>query len=105
MKRAVAEYVAIYDTCQCVKAEHQRLAGLLQPLKIPEWKWEEITMDFIVGLPRSQQGYNSIWIVSGSPDEGRSLHSGEHYLLWCSTRRVVYFSDSVSAWCAEEDHI
>ena len=42
---------------------------------------------------------------SGSPDEGRSLHSGEHYLLLCSTRRVVYFPDSVSAWCAEEDHI
>jgi hypothetical protein len=51
MKRSVAEYVAIYDTCQRVKSEHQRPAGLLQPLKIPEWKWEEITMDFIVGLP------------------------------------------------------
>ncbi|WVZ80782.1 LOW QUALITY PROTEIN: hypothetical protein U9M48_028233 [Paspalum notatum var. saurae] len=61
MKRAVAEYVAICDTCQHVKAEHQRPAGLLQPLKVPEWKWEEITMDFIVGLPRTQKGYNSIW--------------------------------------------
>ncbi|WVZ96995.1 hypothetical protein U9M48_042566 [Paspalum notatum var. saurae] len=56
MKRAVAEYVAICDTCQRVKAEHQRPAGLLQPLKVPEWKWEEITMDFIVGLPRTQKG-------------------------------------------------
>ncbi|WVZ63370.1 hypothetical protein U9M48_013007 [Paspalum notatum var. saurae] len=37
--------------------------GLLQPLKIPEWKWEEISMDFIVGLPRTQKGYNSIWVV------------------------------------------
>ncbi|WVZ80271.1 hypothetical protein U9M48_027762 [Paspalum notatum var. saurae] len=63
MKRAVAEYVAICDTCQRVKAEHQRPAGLLQPLKVPEWKWEEITMDFIVGLPRTQRGYNSIWVV------------------------------------------
>jgi hypothetical protein len=35
----------------------------LQPLKIPEWKWEEITMDFIAGLPRTQKGYNSIWVV------------------------------------------
>ena len=52
MKRAVAEYVAVCDTCQRVKAEHQRPAGLLQPLKVPEWKWEDITMDFIVGLPR-----------------------------------------------------
>ncbi|WVZ89088.1 LOW QUALITY PROTEIN: hypothetical protein U9M48_035542 [Paspalum notatum var. saurae] len=56
MKRAVAEYVAICDTCQCVKAEHQRPAGLLQPLKMPEWKWKEITMDFIVGLPHTQKG-------------------------------------------------
>ncbi|WVZ89245.1 hypothetical protein U9M48_035671 [Paspalum notatum var. saurae] len=63
MKRAVAEYVAICDTCQRVKAEHQRPAGLLQPLKVPEWKWKEITMDFIVGLPRTQKGYNSIWVV------------------------------------------
>ncbi|WVZ75945.1 hypothetical protein U9M48_023957 [Paspalum notatum var. saurae] len=63
MKRAVAEYVAICDTCQRVKAEHQRPAGLLQPLKVPEWKWEEITIDFIVGLPRTQKGYNSIWVV------------------------------------------
>jgi hypothetical protein len=59
----LAEYVAIYDTYQRVKAEHQRPAGLLQPLKIPEWKWEEITMDCIVGLPRTQKGYNSIWVV------------------------------------------
>ncbi|WVZ89243.1 hypothetical protein U9M48_035669 [Paspalum notatum var. saurae] len=63
MKRAVAKYVAIRDTCQRVKAEHQRPAGLLQPLKVLEWKWEEITMDFIVGLPRTQKGYNSIWVV------------------------------------------
>jgi hypothetical protein len=51
------------DTCQRVKAEHQRPAGLLQPLKIPEWKWEEIRMDFIVGLPCTQAGYHSIWVI------------------------------------------
>jgi len=42
MKRDVAEYVALCDVCQKVKAEHQRPAGLLQPLRIPEWKWDEI---------------------------------------------------------------
>jgi hypothetical protein len=51
MKRDVTEYVALCDTCQRVIAEHQRPAGLLQPLQVPEWKWEEIAMDFIVGLP------------------------------------------------------
>ncbi|WVZ75640.1 LOW QUALITY PROTEIN: hypothetical protein U9M48_023677 [Paspalum notatum var. saurae] len=55
MKRAVAEYR--------VKAEHQRPACLLQPLKVPEWKWKEITMDFVVGLPCTQKGHNSIWVV------------------------------------------
>jgi hypothetical protein len=54
MKRDVLEYVALWDTCQRVKLEHQRPAELLQPLKIPEWKWEEIRMVFIVGLPRTQ---------------------------------------------------
>jgi hypothetical protein len=63
MKRDVAEYVAQCDTYQRVKAEHQRPAGLLQPLNIPEWKWEEIGMDFIVGLPRTQAGYDSIWVI------------------------------------------
>jgi hypothetical protein len=63
MKRDVAEYVALCDTCQQVKAEHQRPAGLLQPLQVPECKWEEIAMNFIVGLPRTQSGYDSIWVI------------------------------------------
>jgi hypothetical protein len=63
MKGAIAEYVALCDNCQRVKAERQRPAGLLQPLKIPHWKWEEISMDFIVGLPTTQSGYDSIWVI------------------------------------------
>ena len=63
MKRDVAAHVAICDVYQRVKAEHQRPAGLLQPLQIPVWKWDEISMDFIVGLPRTQAGYDSIWVI------------------------------------------
>jgi hypothetical protein len=63
MKREIAEYVVICDSCQRIKAEHQRLAGLLQPLQIPQWKWDEIGMDFIVGLPHTRAGYDSIWVV------------------------------------------
>ena len=63
MKREIAEYVARCDSCQRIKAEHQRPAGLLQPLQIPLWKWDEIGMDFIVGLPRTRAGYYSIWVV------------------------------------------
>jgi hypothetical protein len=47
MKREVAHYVAECDTCQRVKAEHLKPAGTLQPLPIPSWKWEDISMDFI----------------------------------------------------------
>jgi hypothetical protein len=63
LKRDVATHVALCDVCQRVKAEHQRPAGLLQPLKVPEWKWEEISMDFIVGLPHTRDGYDSIWVI------------------------------------------
>jgi hypothetical protein len=63
MKKDVAAHVALCDVCQRVKAEHQRPAGLLQPLQVPEWKWKEIGMDFIVGLPRTQDGYDSIWVI------------------------------------------
>jgi hypothetical protein len=62
-KRDVAAHVAMCDVCQRVKPEHQRPAGLLYPLKIPEWKWEEIGMDFITGLPHTPKGYDSIWVI------------------------------------------
>jgi hypothetical protein len=63
MKRVIAEYVALCDNCQRVEAEHQRHAELFQSLKISEWNREEISMDFIVGLPSMQSGYNSIRVI------------------------------------------
>jgi hypothetical protein len=63
MKRDVAKYIALCDNCQRVKAERQRPARLLQPLKIPQWKWKEISMDLIVGLTTMQSGYDSIWVI------------------------------------------
>lgn len=63
MKRDVAQFVARCLTCQQVKAEHQRPAGLLQPLPVAEWKWEHITMDFVTGLPRSQRGHDAVWVI------------------------------------------
>jgi hypothetical protein len=63
LKRDVVEYVALCDTCQRVKAEYQRPTRLLQPMYIPEWKWEEVGMDFIVGLPCTQRGFDSIRVI------------------------------------------
>jgi hypothetical protein len=63
LKRDMAAHVVMCDVCQRVKAEHQRPTGLLLPLKIPEWKWEDIGMDFITGLPRISKGYDSIWVI------------------------------------------
>ena len=63
MKREVAEFVSRCLICQQVKAEHQRPAGLLQSLPIPEWKCENISMDFIVGLPRTARNSDAIWVV------------------------------------------
>ncbi|KAK2395499.1 hypothetical protein QL285_057235 [Trifolium repens] len=63
MKKDVAEYVASCLTCQKVKIEHQRPAGMLQSLDIPEWKWDSISMDFITGLPKTRRKHDSIWVI------------------------------------------
>jgi hypothetical protein len=60
MKIEIARYVARCDTCRCAKAIHMKTVGPLQSLPIPTWKWDDISMDFIVGLPRTAKGYDSI---------------------------------------------
>ena len=63
MKRDVSEFVTKCLVCQRVKAEHQVPSGLLQPIRIPEWKWDRITMDFVVGLPLTGRRHDSVWVV------------------------------------------
>jgi predicted DNA-binding protein (UPF0278 family) len=57
IKREIAEFMSNYGICQQVKIEHQRPAGELQSLSILEWKWEDISMDFLTGLPRGMMSY------------------------------------------------
>ncbi|GJV72364.1 putative reverse transcriptase domain-containing protein [Tanacetum coccineum] len=63
MKKDIAEYVSKCLTCLKVKAEHQRPSGLLQQPKIPVWKYEGITMDFVTKLPRTSSGHDTIWVI------------------------------------------
>jgi hypothetical protein len=60
MKKEIAAYVARCDTRCRVKALHMRPAGLLQPLSVPDWKWDNISMDFIIGLPTTSEENDSI---------------------------------------------
>ncbi|GJU78896.1 putative reverse transcriptase domain-containing protein [Tanacetum coccineum] len=79
MKADIATYVSKCLTCARVKAEHQRPSGLLVQPEIPEWKWDNITMDFITKLPRSSQGFDTIW------DSGKTRDTCLDYLRsWIS---------------------
>jgi hypothetical protein len=82
MKRKIAKYVSECDTYRRIKANHLRPARNLQPLSIPEWKWENICMDFIVGLPRTSRGYNSIWVIMDR------LTKSAHFIPVATTYRV-----------------
>jgi hypothetical protein len=63
MKGETAQYLAKCIECQQVKVEHRHPTRLLQPLPIPEWKWEIISMDFITGFPKSNKHNDSIMVV------------------------------------------
>ena len=63
MKRDIARYVAECDVCHCIKAEPQRPSCTLQPLPIPEWKWDKVSMEFITGFPKTQKGNDAIFVV------------------------------------------
>jgi hypothetical protein len=63
MKRKTARYVSECDTCRKVKVENMKPGGLLQPLSIPDWRWDDISMDFIVGLPMTARKFDSIWVI------------------------------------------
>ena len=79
MKKNVAEYVSKCLVCQQVKAKHQKPIETLQPLSIPKWKWEHITMDFVVGLPRTQTGHDGIWVIMDR------LTKSTHFLVILNT--------------------
>jgi len=75
MKKEIARYFVVCLTCQKEKVEHQRPGGLLQQLDIPEWKWDNIAMDFVAHLPRSVRGHDAVWVIVDR------LTKSAHFLL------------------------
>ena len=75
MKRDVSEFLTKCMMCQKVKVEHQVPSRLLQPIKIHEWKWDRIKMDFVVGLPVTGRKHDSFWVVVDR------LTKSAHFLL------------------------
>nr|GEW22897.1 putative reverse transcriptase domain-containing protein [Tanacetum cinerariifolium] len=75
MKADIATYISKCLTCLRVKAEHQNPSGLLVQLEIPQWRWDNITMDFVTKLPRTSSGYDTIWVIVDR------LTKSAHFLL------------------------
>ena len=63
MKKDISEYVSKCLMCQQVKTEHQVPSDLLNPLIIPQWKWDNITMDFVFGFPLTQRKHDAVWVI------------------------------------------
>jgi hypothetical protein len=87
MKGETTEYLARCQDCQQVKAEHQHPAGLLQPLPVPEWKWEAISLDFIIGLPKTQKQNDSIMVVIDK------LSKSAHFIPVKSTFKAINIAE------------
>jgi len=83
MKNEVAKFLARCMECQQVKYEHQHPAGLLQRLPIPEWKWEVISIDFIIGLPRIKRQNDFVMVIVDK------LSKATHFIPVKSTYKVV----------------
>jgi len=62
-KKDIVEFVYACLVCQKSKIEHQKPSGLMQPLFVPEWKWDSISMDFVGALSKTAKGFDSIWVI------------------------------------------
>ena len=83
MKGETTEYLARCQYCQQVKVEHQHPADLLQPLPVPEWKWETISLDFITGMPKTQKQNDSIMVVIDK------LNKSAHFVYFNIHKNII----------------
>jgi hypothetical protein len=87
MKHETAHYVLECHTCQTVKADYMKPGGLLQPLSIPDWKWDDISMDFIVGLPLTAHKFDSISVITDR------LTTSAHFIPVSTKYRVEKYAE------------
>ena len=87
MKTGLEEYIAICIECYQIKTKHQHPAGLLQPLPIPSWKWEIVSLDFVTGLPRNQNLNYSIMVVVDK------LSKATHFIPVKTTYKAANIAD------------
>jgi hypothetical protein len=102
MKRETARYVSECDSYRKVKVDYMKPRGLLQPLSIPDWKWDDIIMDFIVGLPLNARKYNAIWMIVDR------LTKSAHFMPVNTNYNVqkyaeIYIACVMSAWSSKDD--
>ena len=84
MKKDIADFVSRCLVCQQVKAEHQKPLGTLHPLPILEWKLEHITMDFVVGLPRTRADYDAVWVIMDRLTKSTHFLAVRNNFFWIS---------------------
>jgi hypothetical protein len=87
IKKENVEYITICMECQKVKAQHKHPIGFLQPLPIPEWKWEVVKMDFITGFPRTGKHHDSIMVVVDT------ITKVAHFILLKNTHKEANVDD------------
>lgn len=81
MKKYINEFVAIYAICKKAKVEHHNLRVLSHDISIPTWNWEDLNMDFIIGLPYTRLQHYSIWfVVDRMMYKLNSFHSRQGFL-------------------------
>jgi hypothetical protein len=93
MKRETTRYVSECDTCRKVKTDYMKSGGLLQLLSIPEWKWEDISMNFIMGLPMMARKFDSIWVIVDR------LSKSAHFILFTPITMFRSMQGSTSLAC------
>jgi hypothetical protein len=105
MKIEIARYVAKCDTCRRVKAVHMKAAGPLQSMSIPTWKWEDISMDFIVGLPRTAKGFDSIWVIIDRLTKNSSFSASQNILPGHHLCSDICGLHSQFTWSSKDDSV